>query len=255
MATQDGQQHMRNGRINNFHSTKRQVLGNRAGHTSPAWKANAATVSGHSANGGPAKAKPIVETGSRIFISMLPVDVGEKEVEELFRITVGPLKESFLVYNSQGKSKGMAVVAFQRPGDAMVARAKYDGKFVDGRRPIRIEILTDGSHLVPIAPKPSPPSLLNRIAPASPGQQSQVHVIPIPQPQFTLPPPSGPRQPRKANPPRPAQVAATKPIPIPPRKLKTKKGPKRLKKRAPATVDDLDKEMEDYRAAAPGFEE
>lgn len=46
---------------------------------------------------------------------------------------MGPLKESFLVYNSQGKSKGMAVVAFQRPGDAMVARAKYDGKFVDGR--------------------------------------------------------------------------------------------------------------------------
>ena len=37
------------------------------------------------------------------------------------------------MYNSQGKSKGMAVVWFQRPGDALVARAKYDGKIVDGR--------------------------------------------------------------------------------------------------------------------------
>jgi THO complex subunit 4 len=51
----------------------------------------------------------------------------------LFRKTVGPLKESFLVYNSQGKSKGMAVVWFQQPGDALVARAKYNGKIVDGR--------------------------------------------------------------------------------------------------------------------------
>jgi len=52
--------------------------------------------------------------------------------QELFRKTVGPLKESFLIYNSQGKSKGMAVVSFQRPGDAAVARTKYDGKIVDG---------------------------------------------------------------------------------------------------------------------------
>jgi THO complex subunit 4 len=27
----------------------------------------------------------------------------------------------------------MAVVVFQRPGDAVVARSKYDGKIVDGR--------------------------------------------------------------------------------------------------------------------------
>lgn len=46
---------------------------------------------------------------------------------------MGPLKESFLIYNSQGKSKGMAVVTFQQPGDAAVARTKYDGKIVDGR--------------------------------------------------------------------------------------------------------------------------
>lgn len=53
-------------------------------------------------------------------------------MQELFRKTVGPLKESFLIYNSAGRSKGMAVVTFQRPGDAAAARAKFDGKIVDG---------------------------------------------------------------------------------------------------------------------------
>ena len=46
---------------------------------------------------------------------------------------MGPLRDAFLIYNNQGKSKGMAVVTFQRAGDAAVARAKYDGKIVDGR--------------------------------------------------------------------------------------------------------------------------
>ena len=50
----------------------------------------------------------------------------------LFSKTVGPLKDTFMVYNSQGKSKGMAIVTFARPGDAAVAREKYNGKIVDG---------------------------------------------------------------------------------------------------------------------------
>ena len=54
-------------------------------------------------------------------------------LQELFRKTVGPLRDVFLIYNSQGHSKGMAIVAFQRKGDAAVARAKYHGKVVDGR--------------------------------------------------------------------------------------------------------------------------
>ena len=42
------------------------------------------------------------------------------------------MREVFVVYNSQARSKGMAVVGFHRPGDAAVARAKYNGKIVDG---------------------------------------------------------------------------------------------------------------------------
>jgi len=53
--------------------------------------------------------------------------------QELFKKTVGPLKDFFLVYNNQGNSKGMAIVTFAKPGDAVLARQKYDGKIVDGR--------------------------------------------------------------------------------------------------------------------------
>lgn len=169
-------------RIANYHSSKRQLLGNQAGHIPPAWRDQ--------------KQK---DNGSKILLSRLPPDVGELEIEEcpsprlriahpdaysqqeLFRKTVGPLKEVFLIYNSQGRSKGMAVVAFQRSGDAAVARAKYDGKFVDGRkhplvvpvqpshtllpgRPIKIEIVVDSTHQA-VSPPPAQtqPSLLGRL--------------------------------------------------------------------------------------------
>uniref|UniRef100_D8QH76 RRM domain-containing protein n=1 Tax=Schizophyllum commune (strain H4-8 / FGSC 9210) TaxID=578458 RepID=D8QH76_SCHCM len=82
--------------------------------------------------------------------------------QELFRKTVGPLRDVFLIYNSQGHSKGMAIVAFQRKGDAAVARAKYHMKVVDGRRPILIEIIVDDD--APSAAAPAgPPSLIERI--------------------------------------------------------------------------------------------
>jgi hypothetical protein len=53
--------------------------------------------------------------------------------QELFKKTVGPLREAFMVYNSQGRSKGMAIVMFQRAEDAAVAQKKYHGKIVDAR--------------------------------------------------------------------------------------------------------------------------
>jgi len=56
------------------HGGKRQLLGNRAGHAAPAWRTSAAGPSTRPIN-------PLADPGSRIFISKLPVDVGEKEVE------------------------------------------------------------------------------------------------------------------------------------------------------------------------------
>jgi THO complex subunit 4 len=87
---------------------------------------------------------------------MMPVvrriSVQPRSCQELFKKTVGPLKESFLIYNSQGKSKGMAIVSFQRPGDAVVARTKYDGKIVDGSA---CSLLPCFSALLNIVPLPS----------------------------------------------------------------------------------------------------
>ncbi|KAG6902167.1 hypothetical protein C0995_003641 [Termitomyces sp. Mi166 len=222
-------------RLNTFHGPKRQLLGNHAGHAAPAWKN--VPDQGPSSVG---KGKQVqLDPGSKIFLSRLPFDVKESEVEELFRKTIGPLRESFLVYNSQGHSKGMAIVSFARPGDAMLAKQKYDGKVVDGRRPLKIEIITEGTPLpgAPTGPPPTP-SLLNRIgnpANAQPTAANGARISPQAQKarsQTQIIPPSN---------------AA---IPIPPRRIRQKKGPKRIKKRAAITVDQLDKEMEDYRAAA-----
>jgi len=58
-------------RLHNFHGTKRQLLGPRG--VQPAWK-------GSLTNQGPVGAKSEA-AGSRIFLSRLPSDVGEKEVE------------------------------------------------------------------------------------------------------------------------------------------------------------------------------
>ncbi|KAF9023654.1 hypothetical protein BDZ89DRAFT_989743 [Hymenopellis radicata] len=234
-------------RYNTFHGPKQQLLGNQAGHVAPAWRANTSGANGVAGSSG--KAKQITNPGSKILLSRLPVDVPEKEVDELFKKTVGPLKESFLIYNSQGKSKGMAIVSFQHTEHAAVAKAKYDGKYIDGRRPIKIEIVTED--VTPPVKATGQLSLFERIAPAN----------------GAATPPTGPRAtggksaPTLGNHALPRQVAAAAsiagqtgtntPVPVAPRR-RYKKGPKRLKKAqiGPASLEQLDQEMEDYRASA-----
>jgi THO complex subunit 4 len=55
-------------------------------------------------------------------------------LQELFKRTVGPIKELFIIYNNQARSKGMGVVTFQRTTDAVLARSKYNGKVIDGSK-------------------------------------------------------------------------------------------------------------------------
>ncbi|KAK2462996.1 hypothetical protein APHAL10511_004983 [Amanita phalloides] len=233
-------------RFSGTHSTKRHLLGNRAGHAPPAWRNHGVAVPapGGANNGNFMMNGKGKETGSKILLSRLPVDVGDKEVEELFKKTVGPLKDAFLIYNSQGNSKGMAVVTFQRPGDAAIARAKYDGKIVDGRRPLKIEIVYDGTPTeVAAAAVPAQRSLLNRIGQVAgePKTAAVAKVVALPTPQ-------------------PLRIAPVVVAPLPPRRIRQKKGPKRLKKRLagytahqphrPASKEDLDKEMDDCVATS-----
>ncbi|TFK22138.1 hypothetical protein FA15DRAFT_50592 [Coprinopsis marcescibilis] len=227
-------------RHNFHHRPKKQLVGHQV---QPAWRPNVAQAANRAAD----------QAGSKIFISRLPVDVTEQEVEELFKKTVGPVKESFLVYNSQGKSKGMAVVAFNRPGDAALARTKYDGKIVDGRRPIKIEIVTDGvtGAASPAVPQPTP-SLMDRL-----GVQPQTKPIPTGPSlvQRTQVPTRIPAQPRQFRQPRhvvqPVSVAPAIPVARP--RTRVKKGPKRLNKKQ-VTIEDLDQEMDNYRASFPDDE-
>ncbi|KAH0578290.1 hypothetical protein H2248_003916 [Termitomyces sp. 'cryptogamus'] len=244
-------------RLNTFHGPKRQLLGNHAGHAAPAWKNVPAQGPSSAGKGKQTQLDP----GSKIFLSRLPSDVKDSEVEELFRKTIGPLRECFLVYNSQGNSKGMAVVSFARPSDAMLAKQKYDGKVVDGSkppimmgitmilrqsfftsgRPLKIELITEGTQLYGAQTGPPPtPSLLNRIGNPAKTQPSAANGVT----STIFPHAQKARSQMQIVPPPNAA------IPVPPRRIRQKKGPKRIKKRAAITIDQLDKEMEDYRAAA-----
>ncbi|CDO77088.1 hypothetical protein BN946_scf184473.g32 [Trametes cinnabarina] len=240
-------------RFSTYHTHKQRVLGNPSAQPAPAWRPNAkAAASGSRA-----------DPGSKILISRLPLDVEENEVEVrpspdrltlhqkwltcsvlwlsllqiLFSKTVGPVKEVFMVYNSQGRSKGMAVVSFARAGDAAVARAKYNGKIVDGRRPIKIEIVVDEDDARPAQPaKSTAPSLLERLSAPTPAQAAAQ---------------SNARKPiaHEAN-------GAPQPVTNPRKRLRAKKGPRRLNKQQQArqpppkkkTAEELDREMEEYRA-------
>ncbi|KAI0739073.1 hypothetical protein C8Q80DRAFT_1203825 [Daedaleopsis nitida] len=239
--------HAQHPRLNTYHSQKQRVLGHQAAQPAPAWRPR--TASGSSS-----------EIGSKILLSRLPADVVENEVEVLFSRTVGPVKEVLLVYNSQGKSRGMAVVSFSRPGDAAVARTKYNGKIVDGRRPIKIEIVVDedDAHRPQTPTLPAVPSLLTRLGPSL---QAAPAVAPV-----AVPAVNGQKS-------RLRDAIAAAPTKV---SLRAKKGPRRLnkqrgqqqqaprqqqqqqkqpgakQKQKPKTVAELDAEMDDYRAQNHG---
>jgi THO complex subunit 4 len=179
------------------------------------------------------------------------------------------------------------MVSFQRPGDAAVARTKYDGKIVDGSactrsylpcclpfliisliyhnalgRPLKIEVVVDEAlPTVTTPPQTQMPSLLYRLGEKALTSRVSGALTPIPTcvsriifHSLNLVLTSFAhlfRQPR-------AQQKLHRVIPPPtlttgavPTKRRYKKGPKRIKKQyVQTTRDQLDKEMEDYRAAA-----
>jgi len=102
-------------------SARVQVLGKPA--VAPVKRARAAAT--------PATAAP-AQISEKIIVSNLPGDVNEAQVKELFKQTVGPLKEITLHYDATGRSKGVATVTFQRNGDGTKAFQQYNNRLIDG---------------------------------------------------------------------------------------------------------------------------
>jgi len=96
---------------------------------------------------------------TKIIVSNLPFDVSEIQIKELFATTVGPTREVTLHYDQKGASKGLAAVTFSKRGDANKAFTSYNNRLIDGKRPMKIEIVVDPG-------RPQPVSLSQRVAPA-----------------------------------------------------------------------------------------
>jgi len=100
-----------------------------------------------------------VQGGEKIIVSNLPTDVNETQIKELFHSTIGPLKDVALHYDPSGRSKGVANILFQRKGDGSKAYQQYNNRLIDGKRPMKIEIVVDPVNL-------PGQSLASRVAPA-----------------------------------------------------------------------------------------
>ncbi|KAF7763573.1 hypothetical protein Agabi119p4_8110 [Agaricus bisporus var. burnettii] len=151
-----------NKRRNPRRNVRTQVLG------SPA--ATAATrprVTGNAAAAPTKNTLPagVPSTADKIIVSNLPADVNEGQIKELFASTVGPTKEVHLNYDASGRSKGIAAVTFSKKGDANRAYTQYHNRLIDGKRPMKIEIVFDPSRSV---------SLASRVAPAPVSNGTQV---------------------------------------------------------------------------------
>ncbi|KAL7410776.1 hypothetical protein BDY24DRAFT_398447 [Mrakia frigida] len=92
----------------------------------------------------------------KIIISNLPLDVDDNAVKDLFHSTVGPTKDCSLTYDRNGKHKGVATVVFQRRGDAQKAFKTYNNRLIDGRTPMKVEIVYSGLLVAPLASRVAP---------------------------------------------------------------------------------------------------
>lgn len=99
--------------------------------------------------------------GGKVIVSNLPMDVTEAQVKELFSTTIGPLRRVLMSYRANGQSTGVVTVEFQRAEDASRAYAQYNNRLIDGKRPLKIEVVVDPARATMAAPaqpqKQNPP--------------------------------------------------------------------------------------------------
>jgi len=157
---------------------------------------------------------------TKIIVSNLPQDVNEAQIKELFSSTVGALKEVNLHFDSNGKSKGVAFVTFSKKGDANKAYGSYNNRLIDGKRPMKIEIVLE---------PPPPPTLAQRVG--APAAQPKVAAAPAANGNASAAPKKAPGRGRSG---------------------RGRGGKKRGPDRPTKSLADLDAEMEDYTQTTDG---
>ncbi|RPA88000.1 RNA-binding domain-containing protein [Ascobolus immersus RN42] len=112
------------------------------------------------------------EQGSKIIVSNLPYDITENQIKEYFTKVVGPIRKCTLVYGPEGKSRGVATIVFQKPGDGKKAFESHNGVLVD-KRPMKVELVVEAKapgledRIGPINNKPAPAPKKAKPAPAT----------------------------------------------------------------------------------------
>ncbi|CEH18263.1 rna annealing factor [Ceraceosorus bombacis] len=136
----------------------------RAPPTGPANNRNRGPViiPGRAPGGGP--------LNSKIIVSNLPVDVTEPQVKELFSTSIGPLRRVQMSFRANGQSTGTVTVEFQRPDDANRAYQQYNNRLIDGKKPIKIEVVVDPAQAAAIAAQQAAVAQSVRGAPSQRGK-------------------------------------------------------------------------------------
>ncbi|KAL7192651.1 hypothetical protein ACSBR2_024468 [Camellia fascicularis] len=86
-----------------------------------------------------------VENGTKLYISNLDIGVTNEDIKELFS-EIGQLKRYTVHYDKNGRPSGSAEVVFARRSDAFQALKRYNNVQLDGK-PMRIEIIGTNSEV------------------------------------------------------------------------------------------------------------
>ncbi|KDN40442.1 hypothetical protein K437DRAFT_189667 [Tilletiaria anomala UBC 951] len=98
-------------------------------------------------------------TGSKIILSNLPLDVTDAQVRELFSSSIGPVKKIAMNYNMKGVSTGICTVEFVRSEDANRSYQQYNNRLIDGKKPLKVEVVVDPAKVPLKAPLKAPAAL------------------------------------------------------------------------------------------------
>jgi RNA recognition motif-containing protein len=115
--------------------------------------------------------------GRRVIVNNLRPDVTSQDLQEIFKM-IGPVKQAFVSFDEQGRSRGAGEVQFKNDQNADIAVSRLHGMNVDGR-PMQLHVVGDTSGLSPAAQAileakvPQPSAQPTRRAPNNPPKLQQ----------------------------------------------------------------------------------